>query len=108
MQLVIGHLQIASKILIAINKDLEWTKTETAVVYRKELCRNIVEETEENPENLIHCVRFVGRDSNLPLLERKMEFLPHILAWSSTVRRRFLGNTGSSMRMEKIIQLIMS
>jgi hypothetical protein len=69
---------------------------------------NIVEESEENPENLIHCVRFVGRESNLPLLERKKEFLPNILARSSTVRRRFLRKTCNSMRMEKIIQLIMS
>jgi len=62
------------KILIAINKDLEWTKAETAVVYRKVLCGNIVEETEENPENLIYCVRFVGRDSNFPLLEKRRNF----------------------------------
>ena len=67
------------KILIAINKDLEWTKAETAVVYRKALCWNIVEETEENPENLIHRFRFVGRDSNLPLLEGKEELLPFIV-----------------------------
>jgi hypothetical protein len=48
------------KFLIAMNKDLEWTKAETAVAYRKILCRNIFEGTEENPENLIHPVRFVG------------------------------------------------
>jgi hypothetical protein len=65
---------------------------------------NIVEESEDNPANLIHRVRFIGRESNLPLLERKKEFLPNILDRSSAVRRK----TCSSMRMEKIIQLIMS
>jgi hypothetical protein len=91
------------KILIAINKDLKWTKAETAVVYCKVLRRNIVEETEKNPEILIHRVRIVSRDSNLPLLGRKKELLSLILAWSLTVQRMFLRNTCSSMRMEKII-----
>jgi len=96
------------KILIAINNDLEWTNAETAVVYRKVLCRNIVERTEENPENLIHRVRLVGRASNLPLLERKKELLPLILAWSLIVWRMFLRKKCCSMRMEKTVQWIMS
>ena len=92
------------KFLIAMNKDLEWTKAETAVAYRKMLCWNIVEETEKNLENLIHRVRFVGRESDLSLLERKNELLALILAWLLTVRRMFVRNTCNSMKMEKIIQ----
>jgi hypothetical protein len=64
--------------------------TETAVVYSKVLYRNIVEETEENPEKLIQRVRSAGRDSNLPLLERKQELMELNLDWSFTVTRMFL------------------